>query len=355
MHYSLKELEGALSSVPQFIFDKEKNIFDVGTRGFYENPFTEILAYILNLKSEYRGRTSFLKYLLQDSFPEEVINSFINSCNTTTQHITNMGNRIDLILYNNRYLILFENKIYHTLNNPLDDYIQDVTSKYPHLEKFFVIMSYKNEHVPQGWKYINIQKTFFKILKDPSASLNDKWDYFVKDFLLQFSDKHKLKMEQDITEFIENNFSKILDARDRLDSYVQGLAEQVKSETDIRGYHINNKNWAKNEIAIRFYPFSDENSAAESNKTENNVTLIFTDNGNLNVSLYYYVDFNENSMDIHQRLGQNKFELWEEGNICCLKIVEGARFSTIEEARYEVIVQIQNMREYYHERTLRKA
>ncbi|SHE97104.1 PD-(D/E)XK nuclease family protein [Chryseobacterium sp. OV279] len=349
MHYSLKELEGALSSVPQFIFEKEKNIFDVGTRGFYENPFTDVLAYILDSKSEYKGRNLFIKYLLQDHFPEEVVNSFMDRCSTTTQHKTNMGNRIDLLLYNNRYLILFENKIYHTLNNPLEDYKDDITSKYPHLEKFFVIMSYKNEHVPQDWKYINIQKIFYKILKDPSTSLNDKWDYFVKDFLLQFSDKQKLKMEQDITEFIENNFSKILDARDKLDSYIQGLAERIKNETDST-YRINNKNWAKNEIAIRFYPFSDENSAAENNKTENNVTLIFTDNGKLNVSPYYYVDFKENSQDIHKRLGEDRYQLWEEGNICYLRINEDLRYSTIEEATSEVIVQIQIMREYYREK-----
>lgn len=344
MSYTIDELKESMNSIPKFIFEKEKNIFDIGTRGFYENPFTDVLAYILDSKSEYKGRDLFLKYLLQDCFPEEVVDSFMDRCNTTTQHKTNMGNRIDLILYNNRYLILFENKIYHTLNNPLDDYRDDITSKYPHLEKFFVIMSYKKEHVPQDWKYINIQKAFYNILKDPSASLNDKWDYFVKDFLLQFSDKHKLKMEQDITEFIENNFSKILDARDKLDSYIQGLAEQIKTETDIRGYHINNKNWAKNEIAIRFYPFLDEN----------NVTLIFTDNGKLNVSLYYYVDFTKNGLEIHENLGENKFELWEEGNICCLRIIEGLRYSKIEDAMSEVIVQIQNMRAYYLEKMLGK-
>jgi len=348
MSYTIDELKESVNSIPKFIFEKEKNIFDIGTRGFYENPFTDVVAYILDSNSEYKGRDLFLKYLLQD-FPEEVVDSFIDKCSTTTQYTTGMGNRIDLLLYNNSYLILFENKIYHTLNNPLNDYRDDITSKYPRLQKFFVIMSYKKEHVPQDWKYINIQKTFYSILKDPSASLNDKWDYFVKDFLLQFSDKHKLKMEQDITEFIENNFSKILDARDKLDSYILGLAEQIKGETDIRGYHINNKNWAKNEIAIRFYPFSDHNL------TENNVTLVFTNNGKLNISLYYYVDFTENSLEIHQNLGENKFELWEEDNICCLKTIEGLRYSTIEDATSEVIVQIQNMRAYYSKKMQEKV
>jgi hypothetical protein len=342
MEYTFEELEESLRSVPQFIFDKEKNIFDVGTRGFYENPFTNVLAYILNSESEYKGRNVFLTHLLQDTFQEEVVNSFIDKCYTTTQHTTKMGNRVDLILYNSRYLILFENKIFHTLNNPLDDYINDATSKYPHLEKFFVIMSYKKEQVQDGWKYISIQNVFYKILKNNSTPLQDKWDFFVNDFLLQFSDKHKLKMEQDMTEFIEQNFSKILDAKDKLDHYIQGLAEQIKKETDIQGgYLINNKNWAKNEIAIRFYPFLDEN----------NVTLVFTDKGKFNVSPYYYEDFGTFSMKIHQYLGENKFELWTEQNICCFGIAEHLRYSTVEDAMSEVINQIQNMRAYYLEKS----
>ncbi|SHG54159.1 PD-(D/E)XK nuclease superfamily protein [Chryseobacterium oranimense] len=345
MNYTIDELRESVNSIPQFIFDKEKNIFDIGTRGFYENPFTDVLAYILDSKSEYKRRNLFLKYLLKDSFSQEIVDSFIDQCNTTTQHTTNLGNRIDLILHNKRYLILFENKIFHTLNNPLDDYVEDINSKYPHLEKFFVIMSYKTEHVPPGWNYINIQHTFYKILKNPLVKLNDKWDFFVNDFLLQFSDKNKLKMEQHITEFIEENFSQILDAKDRLDHYIVGLAEQIKSETDIRGYHINNRNWARKEIAIRFYPFPDED----------NVTLIFQADGKLNVSLYYYVNFTQYSADIQAYLGPHKFKLWKEGNICCFTLSESLRYKTIQDAMSEVLEQIKNMRTYYADKIPEKV
>lgn len=337
MSYTVDELKECVNSIPKFIFEKEKNIFDIGTRGFYENPFTDVLAYILDSKSEYKRRNLFLTCLLQDCFPAEVIDSFIDQCSTTTQHRTDMGNRIDLILYNNRYLILFENKIYHALNNPLDDYMDDITSKYPHLEKFFVIMSYKNENVPTNWKYINIQHAFYKILKDPSTSLNDKWDFFINDFLLQFSDKNKLKMEQHITTFIEGNFSKILEAKDSLDSYIDSLAKRIQSEATIKQYYINNKNWARKEIAIRFYPFRDED----------NITLIFQADGKLNVSLYYYVDFTEYSSDIHTYLGKHKFVLWKEGTVCCFALSEHCRYDTIQDAESEVLAQIRNIGAYY--------
>lgn len=340
MDYRIDELKESVNSIPKFIFEKEKNIFDIGTRGFYENPFTDVLSYILSSKSEYKGRNIFLKHLLKDCFPEEVVNSFIEKCYTTTQHITGLGNRIDLILYNDQYLILFENKIFHPLNNPLDDYAQDITSKYPHLEKYFVIMSYKSEQVPKDWKYINIQHAFYKILKDSSASLNDKWDFFINDFLLQFSDKNKLKMEQDITEFIEGNFSQILDAKDRLDHYIEGLAKQIENKTPIRRYYINNKNWARREIAIRFYPFHDED----------NITLIFQADGKLNVSLYYYIDFTAYSSDVHTYVEKHKFVLWREGNICCFALSEYFRYNTIQEAMSEVLEQIKNMRAYYTEK-----
>jgi len=35
----------------------EDNIFDIGTRGFYENPFTEVLTYLLSPDGESNDRT----------------------------------------------------------------------------------------------------------------------------------------------------------------------------------------------------------------------------------------------------------------------------------------------------------
>lgn len=43
---------------------ESNNIFDFATRGFYENPFTGIFAYIISLKIQYNHRNKFIQSFL---------------------------------------------------------------------------------------------------------------------------------------------------------------------------------------------------------------------------------------------------------------------------------------------------
>lgn len=187
----------------------------------------------------------------------------------------------------------------------------NIAMKFPSLDKHFVVLSYKKENVFGNWKYLNLQKAFTKILNTLEFKENDKWDYFVKDFLLHFSDKIRLRMEENIIEFFENNFSKIMEAQNRLNAFVSGAAEQIKDENTGLSYRIAH-NWGDNEMAIRFYPLSNEN----------NVTLIFSKTGSFNVSVYYYDDFRTNGNTIHNHIGVSKYLMWNEGNIGCYSLIE---------------------------------
>src|SRR5690606_9338219 len=99
-------------------------------------------------------------------------------------------------------------------------------------------------------------------------------------FLLQFSNKSILRMEDNIITFFEDNFSKIIDARNKLNDFIKGVAEEVAATNSLLRYRIVD-NWGPHEIAIRFYPFSDDN----------NITLVLTEESGFKITIYYYDDF----------------------------------------------------------------
>ncbi|PZX61937.1 hypothetical protein LX80_02101 [Hydrotalea sandarakina] len=64
MKYSFNEI---LTDVDKSLLrtnTESDNIFDIGTRGFYENPFTGIFAYIISLKIQYNHRNKFIQSFL---------------------------------------------------------------------------------------------------------------------------------------------------------------------------------------------------------------------------------------------------------------------------------------------------
>lgn len=344
MKYTDLELQECIDNLPVFRDQQQKNLFNVGTRGFYENPFTNVLAYLLNHDTEYKHKEEFLEILLTGIVPEEVITDLMQNRSTSTQYTTFAGNRIDMLLFGQRYLLVFENKIFHHLNNPLQDYEDDVSLRYPRLKKYFIIMSYKKENPPAGWTYLNIQEKFHEILENITHRYDNKWDYFVHDFLMQFSNKYKFRMEENNITFFENNFSKIIDARKRLGDFVQGVAEQIKDQNSNLSYKINDK-WGNDELAIRFYPCGNEN----------NVTLIFTKDECFNVAIYYYADFKMHGSSIHSYVGPENYEMWNEGTVSCFVTVDSVSFNRLLPALNEVQKQLDLMVAYFENKNMSEA
>ncbi|GEN75367.1 PD-(D/E)XK nuclease family protein [Chryseobacterium hagamense] len=111
MQNDLSELKEIFNTIPENPNLKSNNLFSIGTRGFYENPFTEVLSYLLKKKTEYQRRDEFMKILLADLNDDDFLNSLMANSEVNTQFITSNGKRIDLILYNESNILVFENKI----------------------------------------------------------------------------------------------------------------------------------------------------------------------------------------------------------------------------------------------------
>lgn len=334
MQNDLSELKEIFNNIPENPNLKSNNLFSIGTRGFYENPFTEVLSYLLKKKTEYQRRDEFMKILLADLNDDDFLNSLIVNSEVNTQFITSNGKRIDLILYNESNILVFENKIRHWMANPFDDYENDINLKYPLHNKKYVIFSYKKENCPNNWNYLSIRGIFDKIISARLHVFDNKWDYFVHDFLLQFSNSKLINMDQSYFDFYEKNFSQIIFAKTQLQEFFNDIAEKVSEEIAIDRYY--NTTWGTYQHAIRFYPF----------KNDNNVTLIFKEDGKFSIAIYYYDKFDFKT-EIDEYIGNCDYKYHDENGICCYTRFPGKEFAKLEDAVKEILVQLEKQKEYY--------
>lgn len=298
----IKEFQELFASYNFKADPKEENIFGIGSRGFYENPFTEILAYILNQNTKYNYRTKFIDNLLKDHLNDDDLQGLIESSTVITQHRTEKGNYIDLILHSKKCIVVFENKIFHHANNPFADYMKDITRKFPNHEKYFILFAYKELKAPSNWDFISIPANFQRFLDSNIFEFVTKWDYFVNDFIDHFCIKKTSMTDLEKT-FYQENFHKIITASTNLDNFIVNIAEEFKYSNDIFKYQ-KNSNWNGNTKAIRFYPI--ENN-------ESNVVLIFTTEGDFSVNVYYYNNYEKYFDSVHNLLGKENYKGWKEG------------------------------------------
>ncbi|WP_410877863.1 hypothetical protein [Myroides sp. DW712] len=321
--------------------DSSDNFFSMSTKAYYENPFTKILSFILsdNCKSKFRGVV--LEMLLNDVCNKEEVDCLKETCRVKLEHQTLEGNRIDLILFNEKIVVAIEVKINHILNNPLEDYETEINRYFSNVEnKKFVILSYKEEIASGFWKFISIQDTFsniFNVINTQDKSLS--WDYYIIDFINHFKNKDIYTMEQEDMTFVGKNFVSILKAKEILDTSIKNIANKLFKEASLTSIlPITNNAWDKNEIAIRAYPF----------ENKNNVTLVLSSDNKFYISVYCYIEETDKRDEILTNIGKDKFSSHEDKkDFICYKLNDSERLSDINEAIKFTLEQIQIMKNFF--------
>lgn len=316
----------------------EDNFFNLGSRRFYENPFTEVLSYILDSETQFSGRKEFIEILLKDCIPAEALNSLIGFGKVSTQTTTLKGNVMDLLFYNNTHIVVFENKIFHYANNPFDDYVADIKNRYPRHQHNFILLSYKQETPLENWHYASIQKKFREFNETYTYNFTNKWDYFIQDFVSHFSNNNTI-MNPKEKQFYEENFAKIICASNNLNNYLLDIAKSFLERANAKRFEIDAK-WNFETKAIRFYPFDDKS----------NIVLIFNLNNTFSTSIYYYKDFIKCNDFIYSEIGRDHYKSWPEQSICCFTLNDGIFFTSLNEALDECEKQTKIMKRIYKEK-----
>jgi len=342
MTHTFDEIKTAIDKCLLRPKTSKDNLFDIGTRGFYENPFTEVLAYIISAKSHYKHRIEFIKSLLESikTLSNEVIDSFLIETKIQTQHTTLKGNYIDLLIYNSKYILVFENKVEHWLANPIHDYENDIKSRYYHLTPLFFVLSYNPVDTPKPWTNVVIGESFTSVKSSLPKDFQDKWDFFVEDFLNHYITTSSKLMTKDEFEFYEKNFSKIALANNQVNQFISEVVDKVNALFPIDAIKrtAQHSAWGdENTKAVRLYPFD----------TNDNVVLVFRGDGKFSITIYYYQNPQTHLPKLHELVGHSNYKNWKEGSVSCFTRLDGKEFDTVEELVDECANQLTLMTKYY--------
>ncbi len=135
MKPEIKLLIEEYSELPKL--KQESNYLDIMGFSHYEDVISNILNFFLHPHKEHDLQDLLLRSLLELCENDFSI-SGINYVKSKREKKTHTGKRIDLLIETNAYIIVIENKIYHTLENDLDDYSKFADSINPDPKKKIV-------------------------------------------------------------------------------------------------------------------------------------------------------------------------------------------------------------------------
>ncbi|MEH0687907.1 PD-(D/E)XK nuclease family protein [Vibrio cholerae] len=259
----------------------EPTIFSIGSKGYFENPTTDILAFFCDNNGQHQLGDVALKALLS-CLPKEYHSLDSSLVAPPEREVrTEAGKRIDLLLEASDWVLILENKIYHQQNNPFEDY-ENFTKENRHKERFqnkqklFVLLSPTGESLPSNWQGISYAE-LISALKTELAErfithpLN-KWIMLLREFILHIeSFMTQPTVPSKTLDFVLNNLSEINQLQQLKQNTVNNYHAQLQTQIQQKlgkDVSIRLKHWS-GLPALRF-------ALAHWESTESDVVLYLT-------------------------------------------------------------------------------
>lgn len=204
------------------------SIFDISGYPHYENVCSNVLAFFLDPEKEHGLGDLILSSLLKlAQHPQE---QSIGAASIEREFSTNAGGRLDILIRTDGFVIGIENKIFHHLNNDLDDYQSTLKSQSKDsLTIVGVVLSLHPVAPAESSSFINI--LYGELWAEVEAGLGIyaaeaslKWMAYLLDFIHTTKSLAGKSMELNETDLflIEN-----VDALERLVQAHKGLREKL--------------------------------------------------------------------------------------------------------------------------------
>jgi len=227
------ELEELLNEVGKYIRPKkEKTLFSLGGRGHYENPVSDLLAFFLDPAEIHGLGPLFLRAFLECLADESLLQLSLDGVKITREESTNNQNRIDLVVRGSGWMLLIENKIYHWVANPLDDYERHFTELNQGTLPILVILSPGGQRHAEKWKGVSY-KDYCKRLDHHLQSLQksnvlSKWMIFAREWILHMENELYTKpMEENAIAFVEKHWKQLKEAQQLAEDYRKFLLQRL--------------------------------------------------------------------------------------------------------------------------------
>jgi len=251
----------------------EPTIFSIGTKAYFENPTSDILAFYLDPIKPHGFGANVLEALLWCA--DQCLTNKLTLARTTHRELTtDTGSRIDIVIEGNDWVVAIENKIHATESNPFDEYTGHLERTYATKKILTILLSARPGEDIGAWKRITYKEFLDSVRKRvPTSMLEDsanKWAIFFRDFLLSLETEATLmEIEPSQTDFVEQHYGTIVQLCELVESYHKHLIDEATM--NLTSALLNVKVRSKVEQwdagpALRFY--------MDSWPSESNITLV---------------------------------------------------------------------------------
>lgn len=217
----------------------EPTIFSIGSKGYFENPTTDILAFFCDSNGQHQLGDVALKALLS-CLPNEfhtLDSSLIEKPEREVR--TAAGKRIDLLLESSDWVLVLENKINHQQNNPFDHYERFVKeeqnqTRFKNKQVLFVVLSPSGESLPTGWHGIS----YPRLIMELKAKLSDqfisqpinKWTLLLREFILHLESlMSQPTVNPQTLDFVINNLAAIKEVQETKQQAISEYHQQLQA------------------------------------------------------------------------------------------------------------------------------
>lgn len=239
MNYDIVKLERFLKETPiPFVKKRPLTFLGISKQPHYENVWSNIYAFFFDVNAEHNLNDLFLQSLLQLINESNNSKFHVNSSfEIETEYSTNNNGRIDILLSNNNDAIIIENKVYHHLNNDLNDYWNSVSQENKQgvilsLQKIYKSQIYNRNFI--GITHIELLQKVISNLPNYFSNANEKYIIFLKDFYQNVLNTTN-PMDANVIKFSYRNqeeINKVTEIRNSYVSYVISEVEKARINID---------------------------------------------------------------------------------------------------------------------------
>ncbi|AMT97564.1 MULTISPECIES: PD-(D/E)XK nuclease family protein [Psychrobacter] len=273
--YHLKRFKALIDKFRALDFTEEElNLFDIGTRGHFENPTTELLSFFLNSANHHGLGHSFFRGLESAIAKKNILSSLGAFESVETEVVTQNGKRIDLLVETDTALIVIECKIYHHQNNPFDEYTafgnERISKKTQHsapktLIKLVLCLdgNVSVDLVVGGWHGISYNELVQHIEIELSQTMfnnpYNKWTLFAREFLLHLKGLNTMTaINKDEISFLTENLNEFAQLSDYIyNNLMHKIGTRISSDlnaSDLENFEckVKHAKWYDYEPVIKF-------------------------------------------------------------------------------------------------------
>lgn len=180
------------NSIPE-IKSKPKTFLGIARQPHYENVMSNIYAFFFDVDEDHGFGDLFISSFLQliniKVGPGKKTFTMSNGFTPRLEYGTKKGGRIDLLLQGGDEAVIIENKVYHTLNNDLEDYWDTILSenKYTGENMRGIVLSMypiSNINHPEfvNITHLDFLQAVMNNLESNQMKANEKYIVFLNDF-----------------------------------------------------------------------------------------------------------------------------------------------------------------------------